>query len=432
MNRKIILIILTAILVSGIACSSLKRHAAAEYKGEDNSLAAIDLFGYDLYEQGDITGPGNLWALNATAQANLREILDRRFPDNESFIRALNNKYISAAGRPDDAGYINKNLRLVLSVSKKRDYRQVGRKSRAGHPAAGRIEYLRISLSLPDESGLKFTGWNRFTSEYADLEVGDISFNRSLDLSLGAGISENEKVRRSADADIKAILSQKENQVVRYRYLKLNGRISGSRIEIEEEGTREIDLTGNVTADVSLSFASFPEKVFIPLFTGDSKDKTETLTLMAIDTRVPLITHAPAPVKAILEMDYVYRHVAEGSDTFQEWDDDVEYYTGKVQREITLLDINDYLPPFHTIGVQSSPGEIIRLKSGTGKYYALKFRDYDQASSFHEWLLRKASACDEMLPLRAGQYTLHLGGKALTPGLIKEKAGLAVLPYYLL
>ncbi|MGM0463659.1 MAG: hypothetical protein ACQEQW_03275, partial [Bacteroidota bacterium] len=135
MNRKIILI-LTAILVTGIACSSLKRHAAAEYKGEDNSLATIDLFGYDLYEQGDISGPGNLWELNATAQANLLEILDRRFPENESFIRALNNKYISAGVGGDNEDYINKNLRLVLSVSKKRDYSSVGRTGRAGHPAA--------------------------------------------------------------------------------------------------------------------------------------------------------------------------------------------------------------------------------------------------------------------------------------------------------
>ncbi|MDZ7738325.1 MAG: hypothetical protein U5K32_04470 [Bacteroidales bacterium] len=429
MNRKIILI-LTAILVTGIACSSLKRHAAAEYKGEDNSLAGIDIFGYDLYEQGDISGPGNLWELNATAQANLLEILDRRFPDNDSFIRALNNKYISAGGRADDDGYINKNLRLVLSVSKKRDYSSVGRKSRAGHPAADRIEYLKISLSLPDESGLKFTAWNHFTSEYADIEVGDISFNRSLDLSLGGGISEDEKVKRSADADIKASFSQEENQTLRYRYLKLNGRISDSRIEIEEEGTREIDLAGNLTADVSLSFASFPEKVFIPVFSGGDKDKTESLTLVDRDVSVPLITHAPAPVTAILEMGFVYRHVAGGSDTFQEWDDDVEYYSGTVKKEITLLDINDYLPPFHTIGVQSAPGEIIRLKSDSGKIYALKFRDYNQASSFHEWLLREAGACDDNQPLRAGEYTLHLGGEALTPRLLKEKAGLSVLPYY--
>ncbi|MFO7754681.1 MAG: hypothetical protein R6V34_01730 [Bacteroidales bacterium] len=427
MNRKIILI-LTAILVTGIACSSLKRHAAAEYKGEDNSLATIDLFGYDLYEQGDISGPGNLWELNATAQANLLEILDRRFPENESFIRALNNKYISAGVGGDNEDYINKNLRLVLSVSKKRDYSSVGRTGRAGHPAADRIEYLKISLSLPDESGLKFTGWNHFTSEYADLEVADISFNRSLDLSLGGGVSENEKVKRSADADIKASLSQKEEQSLRYRYLKLNGRISGSRIEIEEEGTREIDLTGNVTADVSVTFGAFPEKIFIPLFSED--DTAKTVQLMAQDTRVPAISGKAAPVTATLEMDFVYRHVASGSDTFQEWDDNVEYYTGTVKKEITLLDTYDYLPPFHTIGIQSPGRQIIMLKNGRGKSYSLKFSNYNDARAFHDWLLRVAAADKDNLPLQVGEYTLHLGDKALTSGLVKEKAGLAVLPYY--
>lgn len=215
---------------------------------------------------------------------------------------------------------------------------------------------------------------------------------------------------------------------MRYRYLKLNGMISGSRIEIEEEGTREIDLTGNVTADVSVTFSAFPERIFIPLFSED--DTAKTVRLMAQDTRVPAISGKAAPVTATLEMDFVYRHVASGSDTFQEWDDDVEYYTGRVKKEITLLDTYDYLPPFHTIGIQSPARQIIMLKNGNGKSYSLKFSNYNDARAFHDWLLRVAAADKDNLPLQAGEYTLHLGDKALTSGLLKEKAEMAVLPYY--
>lgn len=423
---------LTMILLTGLAvsCSTTKRHAAASYKGEDPELADISLFGYQLYETDNISAPGNLWDLNATAQANLMEILDRRFADNESFIRALNNNYYPGQGIMSENTYTRKNLRLVFSISKKRDYRSVGRKSRAGHPAAGRIEYLRISLSLPDGSGLKFTGWNRFTSEYANLELADISFNRSLDLSLGAGIVEDENVRRSADADIKASLSQKEEQSLRYRYLKLNGRISGSRIEIEEEGTRETDLTGNVTADVSLAFGSFPERIFIPLFSEDDTGTAKTVSLMALDTQVPAMAGRAAPVTATLEMDFVYRHVASGSDTFQEWDDDVEYYTGTVKKDITLMDSYDYLPPFHTIGIQSPGRQVIMLKAGSGKSYSLKFSNYNDARAFHEWMLKKAAACDDDLPLTAGEYTLYLAGRALSTGIVKSHTDLTVLPCY--
>jgi len=421
LKTSLFLILLTGLAAS---CSSTKRHAHASYKGEDPGLADISLFGYQLYESDDISTPGNLWELNATAQANLMEILDRRFADNESFIRALNNNYFPEQSSMPESTYTRKNLRLVLSVSKNRDYYSVGRGKNSGHPAADRIEYLRISLSLPEGSGLKFTGWNRFTSEYADIEVADISFNRSLDLSLGAGIVEDNHIRRTSDAGIKTSLSQKEEQSLRYRYLKLNGMISESSMEIEEEGTREIDLTGNVTADVSVSFGAFPERIFIPLFSED--DTAKTVSLMAFDTHVPAMSGKATPVSATLEMDFVYRHVASGSDTFQEWDDDVEYYTGTVKKEITLLDTYDYLPPFHTIGIPQS-GKNITVRDRSGRSYALKFSNYSNAVSFHEWLTGCA-AVNENEGLTAGRYELWFNGRQMQSKDIN--GSLKVMPCY--
>ena len=420
------------ILLAGLAisCSSTKRHAHARYKGEDPGLADISLFGYQLYEPDDISAPGNLWELNATAQANLMEILDRRFADNESFIRALNNNYSPGQNPISENAYTKKNLRLVLSISKNRDYSSVDRGKNSGHPAADRIEYLKISLKLPARSGLEFTGWNCFATEYARLEVADVKFNRSIDLSAAAGLSGTGKLESSADAGINGAISHNEEQSLQYRYLKMNGKISANRIEIEEEGTREADLCGNVIADVSLAFGSFPEKIFIPLFSKDDSGTAEIVSLMALDTQVPAIDGKAAPVTATLEMDFIYRHVVSGSNTFQEWDDDVEYYSGTVKKEITLLDTYDYLPPFHTIGIQSPDRQIIMLKTAGGKSYSLKFSNYNDARAFHEWLLKKAAVCNDDLPLSAGGYTLHLAGKALKPGTVKSNTGLGVLPYY--
>ncbi len=427
MNRRIYFILIV-FLVTVIACSSLKRHAGAEYRGEDPSLADIGLFGYKIYESDELSTPGNLWDLNATAQANLLEILDRRFSGNESFLKALNNRYtteITGIG-----SYTNKNLRLILTVSKKRDYRSVGRNSHAGHPAADRIEYLRIRLRLPQDIGLQFTNWNRFTTEYADIRVAGVTFNRSADLSSEAGItSEEETIERNANAGIKASVSQKEEQTVKYRYLKMNGKLSDKIMEIEEEGTREIDLTGNIITDVSLSFSGFPEKIFIPVYNKEENDLV-SVQLMETDIMVPRLTGMTKPVMADLEMEFVYRHVSSGSDTFQEWDDVVEYYTGTVKKEIKLLDKYDYLPPFHCIGIQSSEKEIITVRSNSGKSYALIFGNYAEALGFQEWLLVRAGNINKEMPLINGDYSLWFRGEKLSPGKLQIISGLKVLPYY--
>ena len=425
MSKKTLLTVIIIFFMS-VACSSLKRHKSASYKGDDSSLADIDLFGYSLYDPGEINAPGNLWNLNATAQANLLKIFDRRFTDNESFIRALNNRYITGNSIMPETTYTNKNLRLVLTISKKRDYRSIGNK---GHPGADRIEYLKISIILPDSLDIEFTNWNRFNTEYADIEVADVSFNKSIDLSADAGISAGNNVERTANTGIKGSLSHKEDQFVRYRYLKMNGKLDRKRVEIEEEGTREIDLTGNIIADISLAFSSFNERVFIPVYDRGKEESTAgKMTLMPIDAIVPAIASAAAPVRAILEMEFVYRHVSSGSNTFQEWDDAVDYYTGKVQKEITLLDIPDYLPPLHTIGIQGKERDILRVKTEGNKYYALKFRTYEEAVVFHEWLMLGADSKERDDTVKAGEYSLYLGTKELKPGMIQDN--LTVIPYY--
>lgn len=423
-------IIFTIIIITSLlnACSSLKRHASATFKGEDSSLADIEIFGYKLYEPHEITSRGNLWDLNATAQANLLEILDRRFKDNESFLRALNNRYTAVTEETADGSYISKNLRLILTVSKKRNYSSVGLKSNAGHPAADRIEYLKIRLGVPESSGIKFTGWNRFATEYADIKIADVSFNTGLELSGNTGISESEPVERSAGIVLKGSSSKEEDQEIAYRYLKINGKLSDEMIEIEEEGTRAIDLTGNIISDISLVFSGFPEKIFIPVFSMNGEGK-KTVQLIEENIDVPRIKGRAEPVVAQLEMDYVFRHVANGSRTFQEWDDAVEYYTGRVIKEIVLLDAEDYLPPFQCIGKPSGNKEVIRLLSDSGESCTLKFRNYPEAVSFLKFLYEERSLHGNTVgPIRAGNYTLSMSNEPLTYEDFPHN--LTVLPFF--
>ena len=427
MSKWILFILLIPLSLLN-SCSSVKRHDSASFKGQDSSLADIDIFGYKLYEPHEITARGNLWDLNATAQANLLEILDRRFKDNESFLRALNNRYTSGVKDADEGDYINKNLRIILTVSKKRDYSSVGGKSNAGHPAADRIEYLKLSLKLPDDKGIKFTNWNRFATEYADIKVADISFSTGVEFTGNAGVSESEPAERSAGLSLKSSMRNEEDQEIAYRYLKMNGKLTDNKIEIEEEGTRAIDLTGNIISDVSLAFKGFPERVFLPVYSLDENGR-KTIEFIGEDIMVPLISGKAEPVMAELRMDYVFRHVASGSKTFQEWDDVVEYFTGNVTKEVKLLDTGDYLPAFQCIGLQSDKKDLIMLRNARGESFTLKFRNYAEALSYLKFLFEsKDKHGDIDRQIRTGEYTIVLKGEPLTCNNIP--GDLIVLPFY--
>ena len=199
------------------------------------------------------------------------------------------------------------------------------------------------------------------------------------------------------------------------------------RIEVEEEGTREIDLTGNVIADVSLEFEGFPERLTLPVFTGDGNWGEEVIAVRFMDVLVPRMEEAPDTLFAQLQMDYIYRHVAAGWKTYQEWDDRVEYYSGNLSRAIPLFTRKEYLPTLFALETGPGGQGALKIRTNHGMDYSLQFKDYPDASRFMEWLL--ASGDDSDMPVVIGTNTLLLDGIPLT----KQKLSgidIKVVPVY--
>ena len=429
-----------SLLLSGIllllfvsACTSVKRFKSATYKSQDNTLVDMDLFGSRLTMEGTESSDRNLWELSASAQTQLIQILNERYPDNGQFIRSLNNEYLTN----EDVASLDltvKKLRMVFTISKKRDYKILNHASGRFSPA-DRIEYLKFSLEIPEKYNLQFKEWNRYATEYGEIEIADVSFSRSFDLDVDGSWD------TKSDVGEKSSLSRSEAQEVRSRYLKLNGSISDHKIGVEEEGTREIDLTGNVIADVSLEFKGFPERLTIPLYTGESRDGTGGATVAAlrfVDVLVPRMKDAPDTIHAVLQLDYIYRHVQSGWKTYQEWDDQVEYYSGTVKKEIALFTKRDYIPNFYGIGTEIDGKTMMKVRRGTGTDYPLQFKDYPDASRFLEWLRSipedgsisgERRNNDSGVPVMIGQNLLLVNGEPVTMGQL-ENIELKVIPVY--
>lgn len=411
MKTRLIIPPIIAGVIFLTACTTLKRYRSVKDSGTNDTLVDIDLFGSSLFKAKPEKSSKSLWDLSVDAQSQFIKILNSRYPDNEMFISSLNNEYIKGQDEALQDDYTDKDLKLIFSVSKKRGYLKNSTFSGIKLSPADRIEYLRISLEIPEETNLRFTGWNIYTTEYGSVDIADVSFNRSLDLGASASLSKGKASAGGASSvDGNSSISLKENQAVKYRYLKLNGRISEKKIEMEEEGTRDIDLTGNILADVSLEFEKFPEVLTLISGIKDSTGKFNDpgrLILHYSDFVVPYHINAEDTIKAIIRMDFIYRNVGGGKRTFQEWDDRAKYFSGCVEKTFPLFTRSDYLPQIYCIGYDCNQRELVKIKDSADRLYALKFRTYKEASGFYEWLRYYISKKENQ------RKTVHIGGDTL-------------------
>jgi hypothetical protein len=420
------------------SCTTLKRYNAAEQSGTENSLAGIDLFGFSLSSAQPENGNKTLWDLSADAQSQFIKILNTRYPDNEKFLEALSFKYLIDEKPLFPGSFINKDLRMIFSISRLHNTQEKKEPPGIELSPADRIEYLKITLKLPDHPGVRFTGWNMFTTEYGTLDIADVSFSRSIEIDASGLHTTDRKVTGTElSAGGKSSASRREDQEIKYRYLKLNGRIKGNSVEMEEEGTRETDLTGNIMADIAIEFEKFPE--IITDFEGltDSSGRYNVpagIGLKYSEILVPAIEKIIDTLYADLKMDYIYRNVVRGQKTFPEWDDRVKYYSGSVSKRVSLFTAADYVPGFYCIGNEnlSSGRSIMKLSAPGKKDYALIFRSDRDATDFLEWLTDYfARSGNKNKPVIIGGYILRFREEDLTNEVPGQVLGLSVLPYYL-
>ncbi len=424
-------------IVVAFSCTTLKRYNSVQEASTDNTLAGIDLFGFSLSESKPETGSKTLWDLSADAQSQFIKILNNRYPDNEKFMEAMSFEFMKNDEPAYAVNYTNKDLRMIFSVSRSRDYGNLKNFSGIKLSPADRIEYLKITLRIPDESPVRFTGWNMFATEYGSVEIADVTFSRNMEIDLSGLLSTDRKVTGSElSAVSKSNTSRREDQSIKYRYLKLNGKINSNEIVMEEEGTREIDLTGNITADISMEFKECPEMITEFIGLKDSSGKfiqSDRLKLKFSDVIIPAIENIKDTLFAEVKMDYVLRNVVKGQKTFPEWDDRVKYYNGSVTRTIPLFTSNDYVPYFYCIGTNkdSESQSIIKIQAPLKRDYALIFRTSKEADAFYEWLADYFSRPENRdRPVSIGGYRLKFLDADLTNEIFGKYPSLSIMPRY--
>jgi hypothetical protein len=432
MRNSIICLLLAGSLFILAACTSLRRYNSVAKAGIDNDLADVSLFGSTLKQAAPGKEGKNLWDLSADAQSQLIKILNLRYPDNKDFINSLSFGYLEGDEQLLVRDFAHKDLRLVFSLSKMRDYSKTNSFQRSRLSSADRIEYIKISLVLK-EPGTRFTNWNMYSTEYGSIDIGDVSFTRSLDIT-GSVSSSGKKEGPGGEISGEASLSRKEEQALKYRYIKINGRLNESGIEMEEEGTREIDLTGNIIADVSIEFDRTIEVLTRITGLKDSSGEFNSPEKLSVDNymvAVPDFENIISEIQADLKLDFIYRNVKQGRKTFPEWDDRIEYYKGHRESTVPLFKDSDYVPGFCCIG--SGQGgtrkEFVSLDSGNDTAYPMIFSTYEEASLFNIWLMDRLRK-NEGKPVKIGGRLLKYKSADLSSGQINNDSGFGIVTYY--
>jgi hypothetical protein len=139
MKIRIIHLMLGAGVIALVSCTSLRRYNSNAKTGVDNDLADVSLFRSELSQAAPLKESKTLWDLSADAQSQFIKILNTRYPDNQQFINSMNFWYLKDEKESLVRDYTHKDLRLVFSVSKMRDYSKTKSLGRSRLSAADRI-----------------------------------------------------------------------------------------------------------------------------------------------------------------------------------------------------------------------------------------------------------------------------------------------------
>ena len=334
----------------------------------------------------------SLWDLQGQGQRQLIQAFDTRLKDNDKFSGSLAAKYLKSDDKVEQTVDLTKRkVKFVFTIQRWHPFERLGWQG-SDFSLADRIEYIRYSLVLND-SKLHFLNWNRYSTEYGSVNIADVSFQQSLAVDVGIG-----DTTTGFGASVSGSASRTENQHIQYRYIQLNGSLDRDRLDLESEGTREIDLSGNVVADVTMQFDPLEMPVFsIPNLTKDTGgfNPPKDVKVIPIHAKIPSVEQA-GKMTGTLTYTYAYRHVVKNAKTFYEFDDRVQYYTGKVTKKVNVLSLEDVMPAYFGIiplgAAMTDPNKRLKIEDPTGAagftIADLVFQDEQSANDFLDWLTK--------------------------------------------
>jgi hypothetical protein len=399
--KKIHLALLVCIWAFSInAQTTLKRYKCLSEGSADNNLVEIKIASTAISSSTPTPTYKTIFDLSERGQA---AVLSNRTNDQVSEI--LNKKFLlDQPKKGKNVDLTNRNIRITFSIGRKTNYKE------KGFNAYDRIEDLKYDFEIDNsiDPMVKFIKWDKYTTEYGTLDIGTLEYNRSFSASLditgkiaaNTSLKENKKIddnnstesstsfgpELSGTAKTGYSNSSKENQSIKQRYIQLTGAFGERKFNIHQQGTRETELAGNVSIDLTISLPK--DEAFIAslsnLFDESNLPKPSSQVKLDINRYyIPDVNKIKNDITGDLSYEYAVRHIEKKANTFAEFDDKISFITGSKKSNQIIIKKQDLIVPIYFLKVPIS--NVSKELKVDGK--VLQFLSYDEALEFKTWLL---------------------------------------------
>lgn len=281
----------------------------------------------------------------------------------------------------------------------------------AGDPA-DRISRLEFNLNLKDlPESLQFHQWDRFETEYGQVDLGKIGLKKGVELSAKLSPTFGGTLN-AGEAGVTVSRELSEEVALRQRFIALTGTLDTHNATLVQEGIVGIDLSGNTSIDLTIKF--LPEALeiqqivkFDSFQTNKGLKNQEEITYRVIPIYLPthnVVKKLERGIHCDLTVNYVLRHVRKGSETIMEGDDVVVFAQGGHEippQEVTLLSYAHLQRLRSRFFIRSidDEGKNLAIDLPRNSSQSLDFATYEEAEEFLNWI--------------SSQKAIAVGGKKL-------------------
>lgn len=285
---------------------------------------------------------------------------------------------------------------------------------------ADRIAALEIELTL--EGPVSFDGFNRFTTVYGEVALGEVTqtssrtFNASLNPTLTGSIAGSGEIGGSSTT------STAEKVVLKERIIQLSGFLDKNMGTILLEGGVGLDLEGNTSVDVVLELngKEVPMLKLEGLFKQGIPQAAKNLKPRFIKTKIPA-ERTTEDITINAKSNYRFRHVRNGIETVSESDDVVLEYRGRSRGASTTVLSKASLEERSQYYLINLGEDHLRLSRGM-EDEEVHFGTRAEAYDFLRWV--NSSTLSGATPTEIGEgadaWILEVNGTVLDSTMVKD------------
>lgn len=425
-------LVILGLLTNSCNTTTLKRYSSLEESTTNNNLVKISLLPVTISEASQTVINKTAFDLSERGQAAL---LANK--SNEQSFEILNQKFQEQQRvKSKTMDLSSKNVRITFSISRDPNF------DKLNFNAFDRIENLKYTFELAPSinNDVKFTKWNKYTTEYGTLDIGTLEYNQSFTANLdvtgevGANYSSKslENIDDSNSTESSTTLgpklsatgkmgyskSQKENQSVKQRYIQLTGEFAKRKFSIHQQGNRETELAGNVSIDLTLSFPK--DEIRITTFSNLFDDKlirkeAKDVSLNLVRYFIPDLSSVTGDVVGKLSYSYSIRNIIKNANTFVEYDDKIRYINGERKEDnLVLIEKDDLKTNSYYLILGKSTLQLNNSET-------IQFLDFEQALEFKNWLLQTLKNSKENTSLEISNNQIAFEGISFKDTKINSK-----------